>query len=78
MPQSERVVCSGAAELREWRERAKLSQQQLGEQLEIPWTRPGQLVNDIENGRRVPDLDMAIRIEDLTDIPCLAWRKRAA
>ncbi len=73
-------MCSGGIELREWRERAGLSQQQLGEQLAIPWTRPGQLVNDLENGRRLPDLETAIRIEDLTDIPCSAWRalQRAA
>jgi transcriptional regulator with XRE-family HTH domain len=69
-----RPVCAGAAELREWRAVRKISQRVLAGVLEVT----GQLISDLECGRRIPSLETAVRIEDGTGIPPRAWVRRAA
>lgn len=59
----------GAVAFRRWRGRAKLTQRQVAAELGI-W--PGS-ISELESGKRVPTLVIAVKIEQLASVKPSAW-----
>lgn len=60
---------TGPSLLRAWRQAEGLTQAQAAERLDLLQSR----VSEYETGKVRPDLDTAVRIERLTQIPPSAW-----
>lgn len=68
---------AGAAMLREWRERARMTQSELAIRLGMAESSGESLVCHYEAGRRRPGVDMGSRIERLTGIQVRHWSSEA-
>ena len=61
-------------QLREWRDRARKTQAQVAEFLEVDKS----FVSYLESGTHRPSLENAFRLQRLTGIPAEAWINKAA
>lgn len=60
---------NGAARLRAWLPKNKMTQREFSAHAEIHWTH----VNQLCSGRRKPSLAVALKLQRLTDIPVECW-----